>query len=423
MLQDLNVKIIQPVYAKCLKFFLYLITAKNKEIINKCYLEILKRDPDQVGFLHFLSIMKTPINPNGLDENGLRRQIKESVEFKLLKLTTTIYENKLFIYQYYKKLLERRPDQTGLNYYLNKMKNPLNPQGINRRELIKTIKNSDEYKLKNLKELARSYDKKPKYSHKGLYNIKYLIRPNSILDAAIVKNGVYDKWLCSRLKRLINKNAVIFDIGANAGLLSLPFAKIHVPKGIVYAFEPDNEVVKQLKRNIKLNCFRNIIVRELALQNNAAISKIKLYKNRAIHDNGLRNDGLSTIEEKSTYKISTRIVNASTVDRFVKENNIDKLEFIKIDTEGSEYKVLKGAINTIKKFHPIILYEYQPIIGRSIHFKNIKESFRLINKMGYKQYLRIKNKKPCLVSLKKYSNNLPTGDIICFPYRSLTVLS
>lgn len=323
----------------------------------------------------------------------------------------SLSKNKEIVRKCYLKVLEREPDEVGFNHFLQMMRGWMKPNGIDEKKLIEILKKSDEYKKIKL---ARINDRKPKYKFKGLYGIEYLIRPNSVLDNDVAKNGVYDKWLCSKLKGLIHKDAVIFDVGANAGLLSMPFAKVYVPNGYVYAFDPDIEVLNQMRKNIKLNNIKNIIIEELALQDNPKINQITLNKSRAVHDIGLRNDGLSTIEDDSIFRVGKEVIKASTIDKFVSEKKVDKLEFIKIDTEGSEYRVIKGGEKTIEKFYPIIFYEYQPFIGKSISFKNMEESFKLLNKFGYKQYLKIKEDKENLIEMKKYSKDYSPSDIICF---------
>ncbi|EKD90129.1 MAG: methyltransferase FkbM [uncultured bacterium] len=328
--------------------------------------------------------------------------------FKIFGFTK---KNKEIIRRCYLTALEREPDEVGLNHYLKMMRSIIKPNGIDEKKLIKILKESGEGKKVKL---AKVYDHKPPYVFTGLYNIKYWIRPNSVLDNAIVKNGIFNGWLCTKLKGLINKDSVIFDVGANAGLLSLPFAKKCVPLGKVYSFDPDEKVVSQLKKNIKLNSFSNIIVEEMALQDNPATEKVTLNINRAVQDNGLRNDGLSTIVANLTYKISEKIVNASTIDRYVKENKIKKIEFIKIDAEGADLKVLKGGRETIKKSRPIVFYEHSPVLERFGNFKNLQKAFMFMQKLGYKQYLKVKNKKLDLIEIKKYSQGLPDGDIICF---------
>ena len=62
-------------------FKIFGFTKKNKEIIRRCYLTALEREPDEVGLNHYLKMMRSIIKPNGIDEKKLIKQKnKESAE-------------------------------------------------------------------------------------------------------------------------------------------------------------------------------------------------------------------------------------------------------------------------------------------------------------------------------------------------------
>ena len=143
--------------------------------------------------------------------------------------------------------------------------------------------------------------RKEPYILKGEYDLSYQIDPNSALDDHIVKHGIFQDWIATKLGELINKNGIVLDIGANVGLLTLPFAKKHVPKGRVYAFEPDIENYKQLEKNIDLNSLSNVIPQFIALQDNSSIKEIEFFHRRVIDGDKLTNRGLSTLEKNSDF--------------------------------------------------------------------------------------------------------------------------
>ena len=147
---------------------------------------------------------------------------------------------------------------------------------------------------------------------------------------------------------------VIFDVGANVGIMSLNFAK-KANNGKVYAFEPTHYALKKLYRNLELNpdLAKNIVVTNCFVSAKSdenpdivAFSSWSL-TNRTDKDHEFH---LGT-------PMSTEGVPSITMDDFVSKNNITKIDFIKIDTDGHEYEVFGGAKNSIIAMRPKIIFE------------------------------------------------------------------
>lgn len=306
----------------------------------------------------------------------------------------------------YLNLLNREPDENGFNHFLSL----LEKKEIDEKKLRLLIQDSDEYK--RIKKYE-NFSKKQRYVFQGKYDIFYNIHPGSVLDNIIITNGIFDDFLIQCLAKLIPTNATIFDIGANVGLLCLPFAKILSPKGIVHAFEPDPEVFSDLLENIKINNLTNIICKPLALQDNHELKTITLHKRRAIHDDGRKNAGLSTIESNPTYVIGEESVACRTIDNYVEENSIKQVDFLKIDAEGADSKVLFGSNKTIERFLPIIVYEFSPEGDPLIGFSNTKDCFNFLNSKGYVQY-QITNRET-LNQLSAYDGTIEESNVLCVP--------
>lgn len=305
----------------------------------------------------------------------------------------------------YRKFLFREPDPEGYAHFSNLLES----KQIDENQFIHTIKNSDEFKRK---QKAEEFNKQKKFIFTGDYELKYIIHPNSVLDFLLTQNGVGDKHMLREIKNLVSPNGIIFDVGANAGFLSIPLAKDVVPNGEVYSFEPDIDLYDHLCKNIELNNLQNIHVEKLAMQDDPSLKTAKLCKRRAIHDDGKTNYGLSTIQNNSEYVVGYESVLADTIDNFVISKNISSVDLIKIDVEGAEFKVLKGANATIMHFHPIIIYEFSREIDRLTTSKNTLKCFNYIKNHDYEQFI-ISNDK--LNSMLNYDENLIDSDIVCVP--------
>lgn len=137
-----------------------------------------------------------------------------------------------------------------------------------------------------------------------------------------------------------------FDIGTNMGETLLNFARLN-PNGKNYGFEPVPFLYEKAMSNIDLNNFRNISLNNLALSHEPGALFFELPKNKNF---GSISMSLSATE-------NSKEVKAVTFDSYITENNIGKVDLVKIDVEGFEKNVLLGALETIKRHKPILFIE------------------------------------------------------------------
>ena len=184
--------------------------------------------------------------------------------------------------------------------------------------------------------------KKFKLNHYG-YEIE-----NEIFWAGLT-NG-WEKVSIKLWIKLCENVNVVFDIGANTGIYSLITKTIN-PNSKVYAFEPVARVFKKLEENNALNNFDiNSIEKAVSNSNGAAI----IYDTRTDHILSVTvNKNLASPE---TEVIETKIETV-TLNSFIKEENITKIDLIKIDVETHEPEVLEGFSDYLFKFKPTILIE------------------------------------------------------------------
>jgi FkbM family methyltransferase len=151
------------------------------------------------------------------------------------------------------------------------------------------------------------------------------------------------------LYELIREGDHIVDVGANVGEITLNAAKITGAKGRINAFEPDPCNFKRMKENLSLNNFYNIRPQLVGLGDKTGMFPL-CYINE-------RNQGMNRILNSPPDQQKITEIEVITLDKFAMENHITKLDLIKIDVEGFEYKVLKGAEDTLNKFHPTLFIE------------------------------------------------------------------
>lgn len=146
---------------------------------------------------------------------------------------------------------------------------------------------------------------------------------------------------------------VIFDVGSNIGTFTLWLAN-YFPKGKIHSFEPQRLVYQMLCGNLAINNIFNVYTHNIALGN--SVSKIFLQEPEYEIPN---NFGKYSFKQDNIQRKSEKIlIDQLTLDNFVSENNINRVDLIKIDAEGMDLDILHGSENTIKNFSPVIFVEY-----------------------------------------------------------------
>ncbi|MFN3405796.1 MAG: FkbM family methyltransferase [Cytophagaceae bacterium] len=173
-------------------------------------------------------------------------------------------------------------------------------------------------------------------------------------------------------KNFIKEGDVILDIGANIGFTALNFAKLVGPTGTVYAFEPDPYNYLQLENNWRLNKLMNLKLINIGLGSTHQIVKLKT----ELEDNR----GKNRVDFNATENFAE--VSIVTIDDFVKNANIKFVHLIKIDVEGYEYEVLKGAKNVLKVYKPKLFVEIDEQ-NLTFHKSSPNEVVSFLLQIGY----------------------------------------
>ncbi len=150
-----------------------------------------------------------------------------------------------------------------------------------------------------------------------------------------------------KLYSLVKDGTTVIDVGTNIGETLLNFAKRN-PTGLTIGFEPVPELYAKAIENERLNKFENVVVNNLALSDRAQ----SLHFNIA---NEFNSGGIFLSEPSGNNSVG--IVRAVRLDDYLAANNVSNVSLIKIDVEGFEMKVLRGAISTLERFKPIMFVE------------------------------------------------------------------
>lgn len=164
----------------------------------------------------------------------------------------------------------------------------------------------------------------------------------------ILNFGSYEKDESFLVFQMIEDGNIILDVGANVGWYSIQLAKRY-KHAVIHAFEPIPSTFTVLKKNIELNNIPNVTLHNLALGGGEGKTDFFYFQGGsavASRVNLLNHSKASKVECKIT-----------TLDSVVKHFNLQKIDFLKCDVEGSEFDVIKGGLQSISKLLPIIYIE------------------------------------------------------------------
>mgnify|MGYP000536411629 CR=1 FL=1 len=166
----------------------------------------------------------------------------------------------------------------------------------------------------------------------------------------VLKCKIYRGWyprgtnLIFDLKRLIiAKSPVILDVGANIGQIALELADEY-PMSQIHACEPNKETIDGLIKNTKN--VRQIICHRVALGSETGEANMHLYE-------GTVNNSLKAISGQGSR--GSECVSVTTLDAFCKAQEIEKIDYLKIDTEGFDLEVVQGGLELFKEKRILVL--------------------------------------------------------------------
>ena len=232
-----------------------------------------------------------------------------------------------------------------------------------------------------IKSLVLSDTKKIKHAHVNGYEM--LVPVDEGIGWLIYYLKSFDKKETNYISRAAGKDWVCFDIGANIGYYSLLFASLS--KEIrVHSFEPQPLCYHLLNSSILLNDFGNIKLNNFALSNHKGVSEFSI--SQKCESSSFVDTEMSPLDKKIRVEVRK-------LDDYVKENDIEKIDLMKIDVEGSEKLVLEGSKDVLsdEKLRPgmILIELYDPNLTH--YDTSVDEVTGLLCSYGYSASIVSKN--------------------------------
>jgi len=155
--------------------------------------------------------------------------------------------------------------------------------------------------------------------------------------------GTYEPYMQRAFLSFVCPGAIVYDVGANAGFHSLFCGLLVGSSGKVIAFEPNPKNCASIERQILVNPGIPVSIFPCALSDRCGTVGL-------VTSRGSRQCYVSDVGEIS--------VEARTIDSLINEGHIPPPELIKIDVEGHEEQVIKGSMDTLQRYKPVVLCDY-----------------------------------------------------------------
>jgi len=177
---------------------------------------------------------------------------------------------------------------------------------------------------------------------------------NSALDCQL-RSGAFENAEAAFVTRFLRKGMTVLDVGAHHGFYTL-LASIRVgPTGRIFAFEPSPRERQRLVRHIKMNNCKNVRIEPLAVGAAHGTATLFLVEGAEDYCNSLR----PPVTEAQTIPLAVKV---TSLDDYLAIDAISKVDFLKLDVEGSELDALKGAVRLLATApRPVLMVEVYDI--------------------------------------------------------------
>lgn len=199
-----------------------------------------------------------------------------------------------------------------------------------------------------------------------------VLRWDDAVARMMLRNDGYETTEVESFASLVEPGAVVFDVGANVGLLTVPLARAVGENGRVIAIEPMRENSARLQQNLARNEIANVTVFDVAAAASDGVAVMNLSSDFAFASFDPRRGG------------KQRRVPVHRLDTIWKELGEPAVAFVKIDVERAQIDVIDGANELIRSCRPILLVEaLDPQAAEMLRARLASEGYERVTPAGY----------------------------------------
>jgi FkbM family methyltransferase len=207
-----------------------------------------------------------------------------------------------------------------------------------------------------------------------------------LLTRHMMFEGMYQEDVLVSLNALANKGDVVYDVGGHHGLMATTSSMAVGKTGMVITFEPNPHARNYLEKHLVLNSVKNVIVESIALSDKQDKLPFYIQTGKVSWNSTLIKKFIYPYPENFTETIMVKTV---TLDDYVTQSKLIP-NVIKIDVEGSDFKILSGAEKTIKKHKPALIMEFNSLAAHAAGH-SITEYVDFLRSASYRLFVLKRN--------------------------------
>jgi FkbM family methyltransferase len=227
--------------------------------------------------------------------------------------------------------------------------------------------------------------------HRGKATVRYRLPggvsidlyPEGEIAEFLAFQRLFEQTELALVSAFLKPGMKVVDVGANIGLYSILADKCVGPSGTVWGFEPSPESFVRLKKNLLLNDCRRVEPFRIALSDRADTA-MHLKRDRGFGDAYRYLVTTSSTGQTSGEELES--VPVTTLDRWARENTIDRIDFLKVDIEGGEFHMLRGSEEVLRANPRIVVFfESEQDWCRRAGCRQ-QDAFALLENLGFGLY-------------------------------------
>ena len=199
------------------------------------------------------------------------------------------------------------------------------------------------------------------------------------IDLAIFLFGAFERPTVAACRRHVRPGDVALDIGANIGAHTLRLAQLVGPSGRVFAFEPTTFAYRKLVANIALN---PELAPRITAEQMILVETVDRRLPPQLYSSWPLTAAGDVHAQHRGRLMSTTGARALSLDEYLGSTRVPSVALIKLDVDGHECAVLRGAIDSIRHFRPLILLEVAPYVLHEVGHE-LRDLVEIVRSLGY----------------------------------------